>query len=227
MTALLPTRRELARRIDHAILAAGTTERDVALTAEGCLELGVRALVVPPCHVKAAAEALAGSEVAVCAVVGFPLGSSTSPTKQFEALECEKHGATELDVVMNLGALKGGSDRAVEKELASVMERTPECSHKVIIETGLLDASEVRRAVAIVNAVGPRFLKTCTGYGPRGVTVADVELVRTDLRQGIFVKASAGIRTLDTALALIAAGAAVLGTSSSKLLLDELEARRP
>lgn len=225
MTPPLPTRRELARRIDHALLAPGTTERDVELAAEGCAELGVRALVVAPCHVRAAARVLQGSGVTVCAVVGFPLGASTSPSKQFEALECEKLGAAELDVVINVGALKGGDRRYVETELADVLARTPECTHKAIVETGLLDASQVRTAVAVVNAVGPRFIKTCTGYGPRGVTVADVELLRADLRDGILVKASAGIRTLDAALALLAAGASVLGTSSTKLLLDELDAR--
>ncbi|MFN7975992.1 MAG: deoxyribose-phosphate aldolase [Acidobacteriota bacterium] len=159
----------------------------------------------------------------VAAVVGFPLGNTTTAMKQLEALECEKEGATELDVVINIGALKAGDARYVEREIDLVMRRTPECAHKVIIETGMLDAPEVLGAVRIVNALRPAFIKTCTGFGPRGVTVADVDLIRSELADGILVKASAGIKDLASATALVGAGASVLGTSSTLRILEELE----
>lgn len=225
MSAPLPftSVRELAGRIDHALLSADATPDDVDLVAGACRDLGVRALVVAPGNVARATRALEGSSVRVAAVVGFPLGNTTTAVKQMEALECERLGAVELDVVINVGLLKAGDARAVEREMGDVMRRTPECAHKIIIETGHLDASQVRAAVKIVNALGPRFIKTCTGFGPRGVTVADVELIKTDLASGILIKASAGVRDLSSALALLGAGASVLGTSSTAAILGELE----
>ena len=225
MTAPFARPEELAGRIDHAILRADVTREDARLAARGCAELRLRGLAVPPWLVETAAEELADSDVRVIGVIGFPLGFQTAADKQFEALECQKHGAAELDVVINLGALKGGELARVEKEVSSVMDRTPECVHKIIIETGALEADEVLRAVDVVNRARPRFIKTCTGYGPRGVTVADLELIRTRLDAGILIKASAGIRTLDAALQLTRAGASVLGTSASAAILTELTQR--
>lgn len=221
----LRSARELAGRIDHAVLQADVTGEDVRLAAEGCAELGARGLVVAPFHVRTAAAALRGTGVKVVAVVGFPLGSTTIHAKQFEALECEKHGAEELDLVINVGAIKAGDAAYVEREIAEVMRRTPECTHKVIVETGYLAARELLLAVAAVNRTRPRYIKTCTGFGPRGATVADVELIRSSLDGGILVKASAGIRTLDEALALLGAGASVLGTSRTAALVEELSRR--
>ncbi len=210
---------DLASRLEVAVLAPGTQREQVRSACRQARELGCAAVCVAPVWVGEAAKMLQGSSVVVAGVVGFPLGASTTLSKVFEALECIKQGASELDIVIHLGAALSGDFKAVRTEAREIVKRTPEAVHKFILEMGLLPEAILKRTVKAVAAADPAFLKTGTGTVGPDVTVAAVEQLRRLAPASIRLKASGGIRTRGLAEALVAAGADRLGTSRAAELL--------
>ena len=218
--SVLPTVPVLAAMIDHSVLRPTQTERDVV---EGCTiarREHIAAVVVKPFYVPDCARLLKDSGVRTSTVVGFPHGGQAPEVKVATSLQALRDGATELDMVINLGALIERDYATIEREIASVVGvgHASEALVKVILETGYLDDAQKAIAAQIAVAAGADFVKTSTGFGPEGATVEDVRLLRSVVGPKVGVKASGGIRTLDEALAMIAAGA--------DRILDELRARR-
>ena len=218
---------ELAGRIDHTALKPETTRGDVERLCRETSEHGFAAVCVAPVWVAAAARCLDGSRSRVCAVIGFPHGSSTAAIKSAEAARALDDGAIELDMVMAVGLLKTGDFPAVESDIRAVVEpaRRRGALVKVILETALLSGEEKARACRLAEAAGADFVKTSTGFGPGGATIEDVALMARAVGGRLGVKASGGIRALDFALALLDAGATRLGCSASVALVCELAAR--
>ena len=161
------------------------------------------------------------SDVRVCSVVGFPFGYSDTDSKRFETELAVDLGAHEIDVVLNIGMVKEKADTLVYKELRDIVEAADERPVKVILETGYLEPDEIIRIIETFKESGAHFVKTSTGFGPRGATIADVKLLRELVGPGYGVKASGGIRDCVTALAMVAAGASRLGTSATVKILEE------
>lgn len=222
-----PTKKQLAGMIDHTLLKPTATTADIRSLCAEALAEGFAAVCINPVHVEYAAKNLAGSPVAACAVIGFPLGATTSVTKAAEAQEAIRRGAKEVDMVMNIGALKEGNYDLVLADIRGVVEAVttirPDGLVKVIIETCYLSREEKIQACRLVRQAGAHFLKTSTGFGSGGATVDDVKLLRENLPPEVGIKAAGGIRTAAQALALIEAGASRLGTSAGPALLAGLE----
>ncbi len=213
----------LAPYIDHTLLKPDATPTQIRQLCAEAAEHHFASVCVPPCYVRLAAEALHGSGVPVCTVVGFPLGYALAKAKFFEAHLALADGATELDMVINVGALKAGELAEVEEEIGQLAEL---CHFrgailKVIIETALLTDAEIVTACRLCAEAGADFVKTSTGFASRGASVADIALMRQSLPDGIRIKAAGGIRTRALALALVAAGADRLGSSNSLVLLEK------
>ncbi len=211
------TRRELAAVIDHTLLRADATPADVERLVEEAAEFGFWAVCVNPCYVGLARSLAEGSGVRVCTVVGFPLGANLRDVKMREAELAARDGADEIDVVVNIGRLKAGDLDYVTSEVRAVAAafraERPEGMVKAIIETGLLTEGEIAEASRAVVEGGADFVKTCTGFGPRGVTVEDVKIIRSAVGDSAGIKAAGGIRTYGDAIRLIEAGASRIGTS--------------
>jgi len=186
---------------------------------EEALRLGFVGVCVVPARVPEAAAVLRGRPVALVTTAGFPHGTSAPDAKAFEAERAHGRGATDVDFVMHTGAAKDGDWDAVRREFAALRAAAPEAVLKAILETGLLTEDEVRRAAACAVEAGLDFVKTSTGFGPRGATVEDVRLLRAAVGDRCRVKASGGIRTREQALALVAAGADRIGTSCGPALV--------
>lgn len=202
---------ELAEFIDHALLIPTATSEQVVQWCEEAERFGFASVCLYPSHVRQAAVLLQGKRPQVGAVIGFPSGATTSAVKLYEAQEATEHGATELDVVINLGWLKAGKSEQLHQELAAICEETG-LPVKAILEMALLTEPEKKLAAEICLDAGVAFLKTSTGlYG--GATVADVRLLKALSRDQVGIKASGGIRTVDQAVELILAGATRIGTS--------------
>jgi deoxyribose-phosphate aldolase len=206
-------------KIDLAVLAPGTGRREILDACRQARELSCASVCVAPAWVEEAARALEGSAVAVAGVVGFPHGAATTLSKVFEALECIKNGAAELDVVIHVGAARSGDFKAVRREVAEIVKRTPDALHKFIVEMSLLSEDQLRRTVKAVAAADPAFVKSGTGTVGEPVSIADVELLRRLTPPGVRLKAAGGIRTRQQAEALLRAGADRLGTSAVRALL--------
>jgi deoxyribose-phosphate aldolase len=206
-------------KIDLAVLAPGTGRQEILTACREARELGCASLCVAPAWVEEAYGALEGSAVAVAGVVGFPHGAATTLSKVFEALECIKNGAAELDVVIHVGAARSGDFKSIRREVAEIVKRTPDALHKFIVEMSLLTEDQLRRAVKAVAAADPAFVKSGTGTVGDPVTPGDVELLRRLTPRGVRIKAAGGIRTRAQAEALVAAGADRLGTSAARALL--------
>lgn len=215
---------ELARHIEHAVLAPQATDDDLAAGVRVALGWGVRALVVKPFHVAAAARQLARSGVKTVAVVGFPHGGQTATTKVAETRQAIVSGADEIDMVINIGALRGRQTGAVFYEILSVVEAAQGRPVKVIIETAFLTDAEKRLACRLAARAGAAYVKTSTGFAARGATPADVRLMRRIARRPVGIKAAGGIATYIDALALLRAGADLLGTSHTEAILRDAAA---
>ncbi len=224
----LPTVPELAAMIDHAVLKPTQTEHHVIAACAIALEEHVASVCVKPFYVPITAKLLKDSGVDTSTVIGFPHGGQASEVKVSTASTALKDGATELDMVINIGALIDKDYATIEREVASVvgLAHANEALVKVILETSYLDDEQKVIAAKIAAAAGADFVKTSTGFGPEGATVEDVALLRRTVGEKLGVKASGGIRTLDEALAMIEAGASRLGTSSTREILNELRRRR-
>lgn len=210
------TPRDLARFIDHTLLRPEATGEAIDRLCDEALAHRFAAVCVNPVWVRRAAERLRGSEVAVASVVAFPLGASTREVKEREARRALEDGASEIDMVIDIGALKEGDDGAVEKEIAAVAGacRQRGALLKVILETALLSDEEKRRGCRLAERAGAHFVKTSTGFGPGGATVADVRLMREALGAEMEIKAAGGIKTAAQVDELLAAGASRIGASA-------------
>jgi deoxyribose-phosphate aldolase len=220
----MDTPRELAAVIDHTLLRPSATRGDLERLCSEAAAYGFRTVCVNPVLVAHAVRLLHGTSVGVCSVVGFPFGTHLVTTKAHEAREALKAGATEIDMVTRIGALKEGDGQAVLDDIRAVVEAAGGRPVKVILETCYLTEKEKVRACLLAVEGGASFVKTSTGYGPAGATVEDVTLMRRTVGENFGVKAAGGIRTLGDALSLIRAGANRLGTSGSVGILEELEA---
>jgi deoxyribose-phosphate aldolase len=216
----------LAQLIDHTLVRPDASMTELGQVCDQAKQYGFCCVVVNGSYVARARELLNGSLIKVCAVIGFPHGSSTTTVKIVEAMEAMKNGASELDIVMNVGMLKSGRDDSVEIDLKNVIAMTPQKVHKVIIETGLLSPEELTRACRIVARSGAAFVKTSTGYGPRGATIEDIRLIREAIGSACRIKASGGIRDLAAVTAFVEAGADRIGTSAGPAIMEEYLKRK-
>lgn len=210
----------MAKAIDHTLLKPDATHAALAVLCDEALEHGFKAVCVNSVHVACMAGRLQGSPVAVCSVVGFPLGAMHTQAKVREAEIAAGEGAVELDMVLNIGALKSGDASAAEADIAAVRQAAgPETILKVIVETCLLTEEEKIRACEVAKSAGADFVKTSTGFAGGGATTADVALMRRTVGPGMGVKASGGVKDWATAVAMLAAGATRIGTSSGVAIL--------
>lgn len=212
----------VAKIIDHTLLKPEATTEQVARLCDEAREFGFGAVMVNACHIAGCVSKLQGSDVKVGAVIGFPLGATLTSVKVFEANECMRRGAREIDMVMNIGALKSDNRELVRSDIAAVAEavHSQKAVLKVILETGLLTDAEKRAACEISEKGGADFVKTSTGFLGGGATVEDVALMRQTVTIG--VKASGGIRSAADVSQMIAAGATRLGTSSGVAIVRAL-----
>ncbi|MEA5552324.1 deoxyribose-phosphate aldolase [Anabaena cylindrica UHCC 0172] len=210
---------DIAPFIDHSLLLPTTTPEQVEQWCEEAYRFNFATVCIQPCYVRQAVELLHNKNPKVCTVIGFPTGSTTSSVKFYEAQEALENGASELDVMINLGWLKAGKTEEVHREIATICEVAGQCV-KVILETSLLTDPEKRIAAELAMDAGAAFLKTSTGWNG-GATVADVQLLKEIAKDRVGIKASGGIRTHNDALDLIMAGATRLGTSRGMDLLHQ------
>lgn len=211
---------ELNRMMDHTILKADATEADVLQVIEEAKEYQFYSVCINPTWVKLAAEKLSGEPVAVCTVIGFPLGANTSEVKAYEVTDAINNGADEVDMVINVGALKSAQYKKVQQDIEAVVAAAKDRALvKVIIETALLTKEEIVKACELAKAAGADFVKTSTGFSTSGAAAADVKLMRETVDPTMGVKASGGIHSAQEAMAMIEAGATRLGTSASVAII--------
>ena len=210
----------LARMIDHTLLKPDAVRVEIEQLCAEALHYGFAGVCVNPSYVQTAAKLLRGSSVNVCTVIGFPLGATSTAAKVFETIQALQDGAQEVDMVINVGMLKSGDCSFVRNDIAAVVEaaRIRNAATKVILETCLLTDEEIIIVCSLAKDAGADFVKTSTGFSKGGATVHDIALMRKTVGAAIGVKASGGIRTREQALAMIAAGATRIGTSSSILI---------
>lgn len=211
----------LNKTIDHTILNPDATIDEVIKVIDEAKAHDFASVCLEPCWVTLAAERLADSEVKVCTVIGFPLGANTKTVKAFEAKEAVENGAEEVDMVLNIGALKSGDYELVLEDMKAVREAAKDAVVKVILETCLLTDEEKKKACALAKEAGLDFVKTSTGFSTAGATTEDVKLMREAVGDTMGVKASGGIRDRETAEAMIAAGASRIGASKSIAIVGE------
>jgi deoxyribose-phosphate aldolase len=216
----------IAKMIDHTLLKADATKAQIVKLCEEAKQYGFASVCVNPTWVATAAELLKGTDVKVCTVIGFPLGANTPETKAFEAKNAIENGANEVDVVINIGALKDGNDDLVERDIRAVVEAAKgKALVKVIIEACLLTEEEKVRACQLAVKAGADYVKTSTGFSTGGATPEDVALMRKTVGPNIGVKASGGVRDMQSAEAMIQAGATRIGTSSGVSIVEGKTAR--
>lgn len=218
------TQQELARLIDHTNVRAYATQIDIAELCDEAGKYGFWCVTVNPAWTTYCAKRLRDSKTGVDTTIGFPLGASTAHVKLEEAREAERNGATEVDVVINIGALKSGFPDFVEKEIAAIVHAVPKLPVKVILETSFLNDDEKIAICEMSLRAGAAFIKTSTGYGRSGATVADIRLIRSVVGENMGIKAAGGIRDYTHAMALIDAGATRIGTSAAIKILSEIPA---
>lgn len=213
---------DIASFIDHTNLKPDAVSADIAKLCGEAAAWKFYSVCVNSCHVEAASRLLSGTGVKVCSVVGFPLGAALSGAKACEAELAARNGASEIDMVINIGALKEGSDSFVKDDIGAVVRAVPGCVVKVILETALLTDEEKKRGCMLAVQAGAHFVKTSTGFSSGGAVLSDVELMRGAVGPSFGVKASGGIRDYETAAAMINAGANRLGTSASVSICEKI-----
>ncbi|HEV3101829.1 MAG TPA: deoxyribose-phosphate aldolase [Candidatus Dormibacteraeota bacterium] len=230
MTALIDrlTYEDVAKTIDHSLLRP---ELDDEFIADGCrlaARYQVASVCCRPADVKRAAELLAGTGVAVGTVIGFPHGGTTTEVKVFEAEQALRDGATELDMVINIGALRSGRDAYVKEEIAAIVAKAHAAGAivKVILENAYLDDDQKVRGCRLAEAAGADFVKTSTGFAPTGATHEDLALMRRTVSPHVGVKAAGGVRTLDGLLAVMELGVTRIGATQTAAILDEFRSRK-
>ncbi len=222
---IAPTDGRLAHMIDHTVLKPDATQDQIAQLCYEARKYSFASVCVNPTNVRLCAQLLAGSDVLVCTVVGFPLGATPTEVKVFEAQQAVHDGATEVDMVINVGALKSRDYELVERDIASIARacHAGNAILKVIIEAALLTDEEKVIACQLAKVAGADFVKTSTGFGPGGATIEDVALMRRVVGPTMGVKAAGGIRTYEDAQKMIAAGASRIGASASVKIMQEVE----
>jgi deoxyribose-phosphate aldolase len=212
----------IAALIDHTILKPEATRNDVVKICREARQYGFASVCVNPYWVPLVRAELAGSAVKVCTVVGFPLGATSTEAKVAETAVAVRVGATEIDMVINIGALRSGDDDAVRQDIRQVVETAHEAGAivKVILETALLDDAQKATACALAKQAGADFVKTSTGFSTSGATAHDVALMRSVVGPGMGIKAAGGIRTLNDLRAMTAAGATRIGASASIKIVE-------
>jgi deoxyribose-phosphate aldolase len=219
----------VASMIDHTLLKPDATRKDIEALCREAAEYSFASVCVNPTWIATCAGLLRGSRVRVCSVVGFPLGATTADAKQYETRRVIFDGAQEVDMVINVGALKSGDLRVVERDIEAVTSPCREAGalSKVIIETALLTDEEKITACTLAKAAGADFVKTSTGFGPGGATAADVALMRRVVGSDMGVKASGGVRDLEGLKAMVAAGATRIGASAGVRIVQESRGQQP
>jgi len=215
----------IAGMIDHTLLKAEASQQELSKLCQEALKYKFRTVCVNPGHVAYCVSQLKDSAVKVCAVVGFPLGATTTRVKAFEAEEAVSRGASEIDMVINVSSLKAKDYATVFEDIQHVVRATRGCTVKVILETGLLTNSEKIAGCVLSKAAGARFVKTSTGFGKGGATIEDIRLMREIVGDDMGVKASGGIRDAATAEKMIEAGATRIGASASVAIVSGKDAR--
>ena len=206
--------------IDHTNLKQDATEKDIKKLCDEAKSYDFASVCVNPAWVKFCAKELQNSNVNVCTVIGFPLGATTSASKAYEAKNAVDNGAVEVDMVINVGALKDGNNQLVLEDIKAVVEAAKGALTKVIIEACLLTDEEKIRACQLSVEAGADFVKTSTGFSNGGATIADVKLMKDTVANKALVKASGGIHTHEEMIAMIEAGASRIGASAGVALLD-------
>jgi len=204
---------ELAGFIDHTLLRGGTTNRQIRQLCLEAREYGFRSVCVNSCWTSFCSKFLDDTDIATCVVVGFPLGAMETMAKAYEARRAMELGAREIDMVMNIGALKSNDANLVRDDIAAVVDAAGDAGVKVIIEACLLTDVEKINACLMAKDVGAGFVKTSTGFSEHGATVRDVRLMRKTVGMDMGVKAAGGVRTVDDVISMIEAGATRIGTS--------------
>lgn len=217
-------RSEVAQMMDLSVLRADSTRADVLAGCRLGIEHQVKSVIVLPCWLDDVVEALRGAKVLPSVVLDFPFGGETPAIKAAGAKEAAKRGALELDMVLSIGKLRDGRKDFVRDDIKGVVKAAkavnPKAFVKVILETGYLDDDQKKLACELSEEAGADFVKTSTGFGPRGATLEDIRLMRASVSKRVGVKASGGIRDWATAAAMIAAGATRLGCSNPAAILD-------
>jgi deoxyribose-phosphate aldolase len=220
------TLHQLAKTIDHSLLRPELTDADIV---DGCAlarQYNVATACVKPFHVPLAVEQLAGCDVKVCTVIGFPHGSHATATKAFEAQLARNDGASELDMVINIGALRSGNDSYVRSDIEAVVNvAAGQALVKVIFENHYLTEDEIVRACHLAEEAGADYVKTSTGFAASGAKIEDLKLMRASVGPNVGVKAAGGIRSLDAALDVIAVGVTRIGATRTKTILDDFKRR--
>jgi len=215
--------KNIAAMIDHTLLKPEATKQQIEALCQEAKEYKFASVCVNPTWVSTAKELLQGSGVMVCTVIGFPLGATTSESKAFETKNAIEHGAEEVDMVINIGALKDHNDELVENDIRAVVEAAKGKAHtKVIIETSLLSKEEKIRACELALKAGADFVKTSTGFSTGGATTEDIALMRKTVGPDMGVKASGGVRSTEDVQKMIEAGATRIGASSSIAIVNGL-----
>ena len=219
----------VAGMIDHTLLKPDATRADIETLCREAREYGFASVCVNPTWVAECARLLQGTAVRVCSVVGFPLGATTADTKHYETRRAIFDGAREIDMVINVGALKSGDLRLVERDIEAVTAPCREAGavSKVIIEAALLTDEEKVTACTLAKAVAADFVKTSTGFGPGGATAADVALMRRVVGSEMGVKAAGGVRDLEGLKAMVEAGATRIGASAGVRIVQESRGQSP
>ncbi len=220
------TYQQLAKAIDHSLLRPELTDADIITGCQLASRYNVASVCVKPCHVQLAAQLLKGTDVAVGTVVGFPHGAHLTATKVFEAQQALAQGATELDMVINIGALRSGRVEDVRADIRAVVDAAKgQALVKVIFENAYLTDAEKLLACRLAEEAGADFVKTSTGFAPSGATLADLRLMRAAVGPRVQVKAAGGVRSLDALLEVIAAGCTRVGATRTAEMLEEFKAR--
>jgi len=219
------TYQQVAKTIDHSLLKPEMTRNEVKDGCEIAKKYDVASVCCKPADVKFCADLLKGTDVLVGTVVGFPHGSSTTSTKVFETEQAVKDGATEIDMVLNIGLLKSGMNAEVQADIAAVVQAAAGHTVKVILENAYLTDAEKVTGCKLSEAAGAHYVKTSTGYAPTGATLADIKLMKESVSPNIKVKSAGGVRTLESLLEYMDAGVTRSGASATGAMLDEFVAK--
>ena len=209
------------KMIDHTVLKADTPLETVKRICDEAMEYGFASVCINPCHVAYCADYLKDSDVNVCTVIGFPLGANTSAVKAFETKDAIANGADEIDMVMNIGALKDKNYDLVRNDVKAVVEAANGTLVKVILETCLLTEDEIKKACELCVEAKADYVKTSTGFSTRGATIEDVQIMKAAVQGKAKVKAAGGARTHEDMVKIVEAGADRIGTSAGCSLVDK------
>lgn len=214
---------DLGNYIDHTNLKAFATLKDIKKLCDEAKKYHFQTVCVNPCYVKSAKEYLKGSNTLVCTVIGFPLGANTIQTKEYETIEAINDGADEIDMVINIGALKNKDYEYIKQEISDIRDACDGKTLKVIIETCYLDDDEIAKMTEICNETFVNFIKTSTGFGTRGASFHDIEVINEHKNDVLEVKASGGIKTLEDVEKYLDMGVSRIGTSNGVEIMNSKE----